>query len=140
MPPCSRGNNMWRTVRGGTLSVAVVLTAMGVAAPAAPDDLQYKKWSSVQEGGLVTALVIDPTTPSRVYASTARNLFASADGGETWMPLSLGLERHFVGALAIDRRPPAALYVGTNAGALLRGLAGDKNWARVDRGLAEARI
>src|SRR6266498_2775920 len=130
---------MRRTGSTLTLLAAVVLTAAGIAGPAGAED-QDKKWSSIQEGGIVTALVIDPTTPSRVFASTARNLFASANGGETWTPLPLGLDGQFVGALAIDPSPPAALYVGTNAGGLLRGRTGDRNWARVDQGLGEVFI
>ena len=54
------------------------------------------------EGGLVTALLLDPATPSTIYAATARGLYRSIDSGATWEPRNRGLEGHSVLALAVD--------------------------------------
>src|SRR6266705_6172324 len=116
----SREPRLWPATISVLAAVALALCGPAVAAD--------KKWAGVHEGGFVTAVAIDPATPSRVYAATARGLFASMNDGENWKPLSHGLAGHFVGALAIDPGPPAALYLGTNAGGLLRSTAGDEKW------------
>ena len=54
------------------------------------------------EGGLVTALLLDPATPSTVYAATARGLYRSIDSGASWESRNRGLEGHSVLALAVD--------------------------------------
>ena len=67
------------------------------------------------EGGLVTALLLDPATPSTLYAATARGLYRSTDSGASWEARSRGLEGHSVLALAVD---PAShmLYATTDTG------------------------
>jgi photosystem II stability/assembly factor-like uncharacterized protein len=93
-----------------------------------------KKWAGVHEGGYVTSIAVDPTEPLRVYAATARGLFASSDGAETWRPVA-HVAGHFVGALAIEPGRSGVLYLGTNEGEVLRGAAGVKRWTRLDPGL-----
>lgn len=72
--------------------------------------------------------------PSRVYAASARALFASVDDGLTWIPLH-GPADHPVTALAIYPGPPPVVYVGTNGGGLLRGLPDQPKWTRLGDGL-----
>ena len=52
-------------------------------------------------GGSVTALTIDPATPSTLYAETGSGVFKSTDGGASWSVASNGAPS-FVEALAID--------------------------------------
>src|SRR5262245_64672537 len=68
------------------------------------------------EGGLVTALVLDPAAPATIYAATARGLFRSASSGANWEPRNRGLENHSVLALAIDPSSPGTLYATTDTG------------------------
>ena len=61
----------------------------------------------------VTALVIDPITPSTLYAalgtpstgsfSGTSGVFRTVDGGRHWQPFNFGNTRHFISGLAIDR-------------------------------------
>jgi hypothetical protein len=67
--------------------------------------------------GLVRALVIDPTTPSTLYAGThGVGVYQSTDSGGSWRAVNTGLSGSalFVNALAIDRTTPSTLYAGTN--------------------------
>src|SRR5580765_8310131 len=98
------------------------------------EEVPERKWATIQEGGLVTAVAIDPLTPARVYAASARALFASEDAGATWTPLAHGAAHHAVTALAIEPGAPSVLYVGTNGGGLLRGGAGNSKFVRIGDG------
>lgn len=63
-------------------------------------------------GPLIRALVIDPTTPTTLYAGgTHMGVYRSIDGGLTWTP-SANLQTASVAALAIDQHAPSRLYAG----------------------------
>jgi hypothetical protein len=66
----------------------------------------------------VTALAIDPTTPSTLYVGTEAGVFQSTNGDGSWSAASTGLSGAalFVLALAIDPSTPTTLYAGTDAG------------------------
>ncbi len=72
----------------------------------------------------VTALAIDPVTPSTIYMSAGTSeinarggVFKSADGGSSWRAASTGLDPDVtVGALVIDPQAPTTLYVGSDRG------------------------
>jgi photosystem II stability/assembly factor-like uncharacterized protein len=60
----------------------------------------------------VTALAIDPLTPTTLYAGTwSRGLFKSTNGGATWSAISVVFPL-FIHSLVIDPRTPTTLYVG----------------------------
>ncbi|MET0622577.1 MAG: SBBP repeat-containing protein, partial [Pyrinomonadaceae bacterium] len=66
----------------------------------------------------VTALLVDPASPSTVYAGTSGGgVFKSTDGGANWSPSSTGLANKTVQALALRPGGPAAVLAGTIAGA-----------------------
>jgi hypothetical protein len=72
----------------------------------------------------ITALAIDPQTPTTLYAGTwdlylgtwRGGVFKSTDGAGSWSALNTGLTDLYVSALAIDPRSPATVYAGTRAG------------------------
>jgi Divergent InlB B-repeat domain len=72
-------------------------------------------WTSLgPEGGHITALAIDPLTPTTLYAGTeGSGVFQSTDGGSSWRAVNAGLTNPFVTALAIDPLTPTTLYAGT---------------------------
>jgi len=76
-------------------------------------------WSVVNTGlpinTPVTALAIDPTIPTTLYAGTV-GVFKSTDGGSTWSAVNTGLTNTAVRALAIDPATPTTLYAGTDGG------------------------
>ena len=60
-------------------------------------------------------LVIDPVTPSTLYAASV-GVFKSTDGGASWVDTGLSVGNVF--GLAIDPRNPSNLYAGTSGGTL----------------------
>src|SRR5262249_1772086 len=65
----------------------------------------------------VTALAIDPSTPTTLYAGTQiQGVFKSTDGGASWSQSINGLKNAYIRALAVDRASPAAVYAGIHGG------------------------
>jgi len=61
-------------------------------------------------------LVIDPATPTTLYAGTFYgSVFKSTDGGGSWKAFP-GLTNTYIQALAIDPKNSARLYAGTWGG------------------------
>jgi uncharacterized repeat protein (TIGR01451 family) len=92
----------------------------------------------------VTALVIDPLTPTTLYvgmreANPAGTFLKSTDGGASWSELNVGfpdrLPPHTVIALAIDPLTPTTLYAATNArgssSGLYKSLDGGLSWRQI---------
>ena len=91
----------------------------------AATDQGLMKWDGVnwaKLGGLptddTTALAIDRSTnPGVVYAGTGGNgVFASPDGGGTWIPFSEGLGNLDITRLAVSASMPKVIYAGTAGG------------------------
>ncbi|MBE3065892.1 MAG: hypothetical protein IMZ73_00465, partial [Chloroflexi bacterium] len=76
-------------------------------------------WNAFNSGltnNYVSALALDPTTPSTLYAGTGGGVFKSTDGGGDWSAVISGLTSSDVSALAIDPATPSRLYAGTRGG------------------------
>jgi photosystem II stability/assembly factor-like uncharacterized protein len=80
-------------------------------------------WKSINSGlplqgggNWVVSLVIDPETPTTLYAGTsgptADGVYKSTNGGASWKPINSGLPSPFVTCLAIDPKTPATIYAG----------------------------
>ena len=66
------------------------------------------------EGGSISALAVDPQTPTTLYAgTTSAGVFKSTDGGTHWRAVNAGLGATTVRALAIDPQTPTTLYAAT---------------------------
>ncbi len=78
----------------------------------------------------VTALVVDPSTSSTIYAATHAGVFKSTNAGAGWT--SVGLQ--FVLSLAIDPSTPTTLYAGTSQ-ALFKSTNGGASWNLAMEGL-----
>jgi len=86
------------------------------------------------EGGPITALVIDPQTPTTLYAETPNNVvFKSVDGGEHWSGVSIVMDEQNASSwddsgarsLAINPLDSDTLYAG-----YFRSTNGGKDWYR----------
>lgn len=65
-------------------------------------------------GGRTRALVIHPTNPSLIYAaSVGGGVWKSADGGNSWSPLTDLMPNLAVSSLTMDPKNPTVLYAGT---------------------------
>jgi hypothetical protein len=77
-------------------------------------------WAAANTGlgdaGFVSALAIDPTPPTALFAGTTRGVFRSTDGGTSWSPFNTGLTDFMVLALAVAPTDPTTVYAGTEAG------------------------
>ncbi len=84
-------------------------------------------WTSLgPEGGSIERLVVDPQSPSTLYAVAGGGVFKTADGGRTWSRLPITNVR----ALAIDPQNPSTLYaVAGNLG--LKSTDGGLSWTEL---------
>lgn len=126
------GRGVFRSTNGGRS-----WQSAGLAAPASPDG------SSVPG---VTALFVDPRTPSTVYAGLngrwdggttyRRSVFKTTDGGKSWRALDLIGE-----PVAISPTGPATVYAAAaglgGASRLLRSADGGRRWQPADSGLPQ---
>ena len=87
------------------------------------------------EGGLVTALVLDPSSPSTLYAATARGLYRSQDSGASWEARGRGLEGHSVLSLAVDGSSAGTLYATTDKSGVYKSTDGGARWSAANQGL-----
>jgi Sortilin, neurotensin receptor 3,/BNR/Asp-box repeat len=80
----------------------------------------------------VFALVVDPTTPTRLVLASDRSLWLSEDAGGEWRRASVPAAAADVAAfaLAVDPTRPARLWAGTEAG-LLRSDDGGSTWTLI---------
>jgi photosystem II stability/assembly factor-like uncharacterized protein len=85
-------------------------------------------WTSLEQGGPVTALSIDPQNPSTVYAASGGGLFKSADGGADWSAVIPG-PPCCVSTLAIDPHNPITIYAVTLDRRVLKSTDGGANWS-----------
>jgi photosystem II stability/assembly factor-like uncharacterized protein len=81
---------------------------------------------SSHNGVTISSLVIDPLTPTTLYAGTPGGMFKSTDGGATWSASALV---NTISALAIDPLAPSILYVGVSGG-IFKSTDGGVTWNR----------
>jgi hypothetical protein len=111
---------------------AVVIGALGLAFGSA--QVAQADFDSV------SALAIDSSTPSTLYAGTRGDgVFQSTNGGDSWSPVNTGLSSVHVNALAIDPITPSTLYAGTeNVGTggvgVFRSTNSGGSWSMVNTG------
>jgi photosystem II stability/assembly factor-like uncharacterized protein len=74
-------------------------------------------WTHVETGLYdpdIHAMAIAPTQPTRVFVSTARELFISADMGEQWRPIGVKAKwpLPYARGIAVKADDPGVLYAG----------------------------
>src|SRR6185369_8422050 len=98
-------------------------------------------WAPVgPPGGVVQALVVDPSDPRILYAASAGGgLFKSVDGGASWKPANHGLSDFRITALAIDPQRPRTLYVAAGqlptVSGVFKSTDGGASWVPANQGL-----
>ena len=94
-------------------------------------------WTSIgPEGAIVEAVVIDPTTPTTLYAATLDGgVFKSTNAGGGWTPANTGLTVPGVRTLAIDPTTPSILYAGTAGDGVFKSTDGGGSWSAANAGL-----
>jgi photosystem II stability/assembly factor-like uncharacterized protein len=116
-------------------AIALAILGAAVTRPLAPIlEARQVTWSLSGLGGQnVTALAIDPLTPTSVYAGVlGGGVFKSTDAGGEWHPINNGLTTLQIRAVAIDPQTPTTLFAGTSGGGLFKTIDGGANWTLLD--------
>jgi hypothetical protein len=80
------------------------------------------------DGGQITALALDPLTPTTIYAGTAvSGVFKTTDAGATWN--ATGLTGGAVHALVIDPQNPTNVYAAFSNAGIVKSADGGTNWS-----------
>ena len=92
------------------------------------------------DGGHVIDLVIDPVTPTILYAAVHDGVYKSTNSGESWHEASIGLPPLAPGApgiiaLAVDPVTPTTLYAGVMFSGVYKSTSGGENWFPANAGL-----
>ncbi len=102
-------------------------------------------WSAANSGltdlefSPVMALVIDPTTPTTIFAGIWQGgVFKSTDSGGTWV--NTGLTTQYLQTLAIDPTSTTTLYAGTLDGGVFKSTDSGATWAAVNAGLTRLNV
>ena len=117
--------------------VLLGLLAGSITVPAAG------QWTSIgPDGGWVEVVVIDPVTPSTLYAATDRGgVYKSTDAGASWrlmnpFPPDVGGR---IREIQIDPLTPETLYLSTNDG-VYKSTNGAQSWMPMNEGLTDTVI
>jgi photosystem II stability/assembly factor-like uncharacterized protein len=98
-------------------------------------------WASIgPEGENISALAIDPATPTTLYAGTnGSGVFKSMNGERNWSTVNTGLTNLYVHTLVIDPATPTTLYAGTGDG-VFKSTDGGGNWNAINTGLTNTDV
>jgi uncharacterized repeat protein (TIGR01451 family) len=80
----------------------------------------------------VRELVVNPTTPTTVYAATEIGVYKSGDSGQTWSAVNQGLPDGEVSDLVIDRLNPQTLYAATTFNGVYKTTDGGATWNKLN--------
>jgi photosystem II stability/assembly factor-like uncharacterized protein len=87
---------------------------------------------------IVQALVIDPTSPSTLYAATYDGgVFKSADGGGLWASLATSPQEVDIQALTMDPTNSSTLYLATEGQGPYKTTDGGATWTQKLNGLID---
>ena len=94
-----------------------------------------ESWRSISAGltpRAVNSLVVDPQTPSTLYAGNSIGVFKSADGGGSWRAFNAGLSKLDLRpvTLATDPQTPTTVYVSASH-AVYKSTDGGGSWRPV---------
>ncbi len=77
-------------------------------------------------GGTITDLVMDPKTPTTLYAASDYGVFKTTDNGDNWS--LTGLTSVMVNALVVDPTNSAVIYAGTRGQGFWKSSDGGATW------------
>ncbi len=96
--------------------------------------------SEASPTSLVLSMVIDPVTPTTLYAGTyGEGVFRTIDGSAHWTAMNVGIETASVDQLVIDPTNPTTLYAGTFDDGVFRSTGGGP-WEPINEGLPYLQI
>jgi photosystem II stability/assembly factor-like uncharacterized protein len=81
----------------------------------------------------IQSIVIHPTTPNIVYASSESGVYRSTDAGLHW--INIGLSEHDLGSIILDEVYPIQVYTGAQDGGIFGSPDGGSLWTLLSDGL-----
>ena len=76
--------------------------------------LRFRSIGPAVTGGRIVDFAVDPVDSSRYFAAVASGgVWKTVNNGTTWTPVFDNYGSYSIGALALDQRDPAILWVGT---------------------------
>jgi photosystem II stability/assembly factor-like uncharacterized protein len=90
-----------------------------------------KSWTRIAgslSDQMISAMVLDRSTPGVLYVANRQGVHRSMDGGQTWAPLNTGLATLNVRALVQSPTDAEVWYVGTNGSGLYRSADRGETW------------
>jgi photosystem II stability/assembly factor-like uncharacterized protein len=93
-------------------------------------------WSPASDGlpPGIEILVVDPVTPSTLYAGSAAGVFRSTDRADHWSPARGELAATFVNGLAIDARARRTV-LAASADGVFKSTDGGERWSLMSTGM-----
>ncbi len=122
----SNGGNTWQRLgMPGGYAFSLVVSADPLLIYAGTHNGVYRfdglSWAALGPAGeTVTALVMHPDDPQRLYAGASSGAYISYDAGQTWQPGPAALAGISVQAITIDPADPAVVYFSTSTHGILR--------------------
>ncbi len=108
----------YSTAKGTVLPSRAALAGRGISSAIEASSLG--SWSALgpgNVGGRTRALVINPVTPTIMYAAgVAGGVWKTTNGGVSWTPLGDFLANIAINSLAMSPQDPNVLYAGTGEG------------------------
>lgn len=124
-------------------SVPLATPLTSAATPISTIMVEPNVWISLGlEKGDISALVIDPKTPTTLYVAASfgnvvNGVLKSADGGKNWMLISSDRD---VISLVIDPVTPTTLYAVTRWDGVFKSTDGGENWNPANTGFTQVRV
>ncbi len=88
----------------------------------------------------VTALAVDPSQSSFVYATTQHGLLRSSDGGTTWEEFLNGLPTAWLMDVIVDPSDGKIVYVSTDNAGVYRSIDRGQHFTTFNEGLPVTRV
>lgn len=120
-------------------SVAFFAAAFSLAVSAGVAQGDVNKWSSIgpESEPTVHSLVVDPRSPTRIYAGAIGAIWRTDDAGNHWTAAETPLTRQCeIRGLAIDIANPSTLYAGCLG--VIKTIDGGNTWTAINVGIAES--
>jgi photosystem II stability/assembly factor-like uncharacterized protein len=97
-----------------------------------------KEWQVMKFGfadSNYISIVVDPVTPTTVYAAMRGGVYKSTNAGNDWILINTGLTDTDVRPLLIDPSNPDVLFAGTEGGGVCRSTNGGRTWTPFNDGM-----
>jgi hypothetical protein len=135
-PAATRLSRVRRRALGAFLLVLAAIGGWGALAiqgAAAPAGFSQAAALPGLGSGRIWSVAVEPSVPSTIIAGTDAGIYASHDGGGTWVQAVLGVRVWTVG---FDIRHPGNAFAGTNGKGVYASVDAGNTWASASTGLA----